>query len=172
MIPPEKFEKFLKYLRNGSSRGDAAAMAAIPGPTLAQLASDVMNGDEEAMLAEGQILAAEAQAADVHLQSARKFAEKSSKAHLELYKLMRPERFATKREVSVTHQLTGGPAPAQLPQATDAREKLFNFALQLFREEPLFWERAKTEMLKVQHMKPAHQVPELVEGVLIEEKDD
>lgn len=108
--------------------------------------TSALNGDPAAQELEDKILEAEAAAVDIHLKSAKQYAKENFRAHMELLKMLRPERFAAKSAVTITHQ---GAPPKQVLPPEDAQEKLYQYAVALFKERPEFLVRLRADLPKL-----------------------
>jgi len=154
-VSKEQFDLFITNLERGSTKSDAAALAGISYTAIIQLEEQAASGDEDAIAKVGAIMAANARAADEHLTAAKAAAKNNFKAHMTLYQMLRPERFSSKREVSVmvNNQLQAQQVKALGPSNADAKKRLFDLAIRLFAEEPSLWTMAQIEMGKIEALR-------------------
>ena len=139
----EKFNKFLDYLRRGHMRADALALAGIDTDTFRGWVAQAKNGVEPFTTTVRLADIAESEAVDRYLVKVDQLALKGNlKAAEFMLKSLRPERFREKPvEVNVSQQ--------QAVQLTtmEAKEKVYTYAIELFKKEPLYLDRLRKDLL-------------------------
>lgn len=137
----DKFHKLLEFLRKGHLRADALVLADIHSDDWREWLAKAKNGVEPYASTCKLADIAEAECVDGHLAEVNRLAKKGNMKALEFtLKALRPERYREKPvEVNVNQQ--------QALQLTtvEAKEKLYGYALELFRREPEYLNRLQSE---------------------------
>lgn len=133
----EKFQRILDEVASGMTVKDACALLRVRQSELqAYLAANPDKLDE--------IYAAEAQAVRKYHTNVRDIADEGSlEANKFMLKALRPDVYDPDKRVTVTHEAKSSGAPAL---AGDARDKIYQYALQLFKSEPKYLEKLQKDL--------------------------